>query len=165
MRQRLEALVRGNEVMTAVGTAGVLGVAMTLVPALDRVLLLVTSSALLVVVAALVIWLLRGHRELEWTTSAGAPERVRGSDRRVTSLTRTIDAAATGDESARRDLQSVVRSAAEARLARQGLPPDPTGDAARAALGAELTAYLTSTSPRAVSTAELASFITILEEH
>ncbi len=165
MRQRLLALVRGHEVLTAVGAAALLGVVVTLVPVLDRVLLLVASTALLLAVAALAIWLVRAHREVEWTTSAGSPERVRGSDRRVTSLTRTIDAAVAGDSAARADVQQLLRSAAEAQLTRRGLPADPADDAARAALGPELTAYLTSASPRPVTTGELASFITTLEEH
>jgi len=165
MKQRLAALVRGNEVATAVGVAAVLGVAVSLVPVLDRPLLLLASTGLLLVVAALVVWLLRSHREVEWTTSAGAPERVRGSDRRVTSLSRTIDAALAGDEGARADVRALVRSAAEASLTAQGLPPTPTDDATRAALGPALTAYLTSATPRPVTADELASFITTLEEH
>lgn len=165
MRQRLAALVRGNEIATAVGVAAVLGVAMSLVPALDRPLLLLASTGLLLAVAALVLWLLRSHRVVEWTTSAGTPERVRGSDRRVTSLSRTIDAALAGDEGARADVRALVRSAAEASLTAQGLAPTPTDDATRAALGPALTAYLTSATPRPVTTDELASFITTLEEH
>lgn len=165
MRQRLAVLVRGNEVATAVGVAALLGLGVTFEPALDRVLLLLVSTGLLLVLGALGIWLVRGHTEVAWTTSAGAPERVRGSDRRVTSLTRTIDAAVGGDTAARLSLQALVRSAAESRLAQLGLPPDLTGDAARAALGPELTAYLASAGPRKVSPAELASFITTLEEH
>ncbi len=82
MRQRLLTLVRGHEVATAVGAAALLGVVAILVPFLDRVLLLAASTALLLAVSAPAIWLVRAHREVEWTTSAGTPERVRGSDRR-----------------------------------------------------------------------------------
>ncbi|WP_404381760.1 hypothetical protein LL946_14305 [Knoellia locipacati] len=165
MRQRLVALVRGNEVAAAVGAAALLGVLVSLVPVLDRVLLLAASTALLLAVSALAIWLVRAHREVEWTTSAGTPERVRGSDRRVTALTRTLDAAVAGDAVARADVHRLLRSAAEAQLTRRGLPPDPADDTARAALGPELTAYVTSANPRPVTTGELASFITTLEEH
>ena len=165
MREHLTALVRGNEIATAVGAAAVLGIAVSLAPALERPLLLLASTGLLLVVAALVIWLLRSHRELEWTTSAGTPERVRGSDRRVTSLSRTIDAALAGEEGARADVRALVRSAAEASLTAQGLPATTTDDPSRAALGPALTAYLTSATPRPVTPDELASFITTLEEH
>ncbi|GAA4125494.1 hypothetical protein GCM10022415_32420 [Knoellia locipacati] len=165
MSQRLADLVRGNEIATAVAVAAVLGLAVSLVPVLERPLLLLASTGLLLVVAALAIWLLRSHREVEWTTSGGTPERVRGSDRRVTSLSRTIDAALTGDEAARADVRELVRSAAEASLTAQRLAPTPTDDATRAALGPALTAYLTSATPRPVTTDELASFITTLEEH
>ena len=165
MRQLVADVRDGNEVVAARGLAAVLGLVVSLVPVLDRVLLLVASTALLVTLAALAIWLFRTHREVEWTTSAGAPARVRGSDRRVTVLARTIDAAAAGDEAALRDLRTLVRSAAEARLSAQGLPPDPTDDATRAALGPELTASLTAPTARRVTPAELASFITTLEEN
>ena len=165
MTRRLARLVEGNEVVAAVGAAAVLGVVVTLVPALDRVLLLLVSTGLVVLVGALVVWLLRSHREVEWTTSAGTPERVRGSDRRVTVLARTIDAAVAGDEPARREVQSLVRSAAEAGLGARGLSPDLADDATRAALGPALTAYLTSATPRPVTPDELSAFITTLEEH
>ena len=165
MRQRLAGLARGHEVATAVAAAAVLGLVVTLAPAIDRVLLLVASTALLAVLSALVVWLVRAHRGVEWTTSAGTPERVRGIDRRVTALARTIDAAVAGDVSARSDLQSRVRSAAEARLGHGGPAAQPGGSGARADLGPELTAYLSSPDARAVTTDELASFITTLEEH
>lgn len=159
------ALVRGSEVTTAIGAAALLGVLVTLVPAADRALLLVASVALMLALGGLVVWLVRGHREVEWTTSAGAAERVRGSDRRVTALARSIDAALAGDETAGSEVQSAVRSVAEARLTQLGLPPTVTDDGSRAALGPELTAYLSSTSAPRVSATELASFITTLEEH
>lgn len=165
MTRRLARLVEGNEVVAAVGAAAVLGVVVAVVPALDRVLLLVASTGLVVLVGALVVWLLRSHREVEWTTSAGTPERVRGSDRRVTVLARTIDAAVAGDEPARREMRSLVRSAAEAGLGARGLSPDLTDDATRAALGPALTAYLTAPTARPVTPDELSDFITTLEEH
>lgn len=165
MRDRLVTLVRGNEVAAAVGAAALLGVLVTLVPVLDRALLLVASVALMLALGGLVVWLVRGHREIEWTTSAGATERIRGSDRRVTALARSIDAALAGDGSAGGDVQAVVRSVAHARLIQLGLPPTVTDDGSRAALGPELTAYLSSASAPQVSATELASFITTLEEH
>lgn len=165
MRQRLVDLLDGNEVVAALALAAVLGLVLTLVPVLDRVLLLVASTVLLLTLAALAVWLFRTHREVEWTTSAGRPARVRGSDRRVTVLARTIDAAVAGDEGALRDVHALVRSAAEARVSAQGLAPDPDDAATRAALGPELTAYLTSATPRRVTAAELSSFITTLEEN
>ncbi|MFW5471927.1 hypothetical protein ACOCJ5_01315 [Knoellia sp. CPCC 206450] len=165
MTGRLARLVEGNEVVAAVGAAAVLGVVVGLVPALDRMLLLLVSTGLVVLLGALLVWLLRSHREVEWTTSAGTPERVRGSDRRVTVLARTIDAAVAGDASARLEVRSLVRSAAEAGLGARGLSPDLTNDATQAALGPALTAYLTSATARPVTRDELSAFITTLEEH
>lgn len=165
MIDRLTALARGREVATAVVAAALLGALLTLVPLLDRALLLVASVALMLALGALGVWLVRAHRNLEWTTSAGAPERIRGSDRRVTALARSIDAALAGDGPACGDVQATVRSVAEARLAQLGLPTTVTGDAARAALGPELTAYLSVPGGRPVSEGELAAFITTLEEN
>lgn len=165
MRARLVELARGHEVLTAVSVAAVLGLLLMLAPALDRAALLVASAGVLVTVGALAIWLLRDHKDIEWTTSAGRVPRVRGSDRRVTALARTIDAAATGDAAARSRLQATLRSLAEARLAPAGLALDGPGSEAEVRLGRDLTAYLLSPTPRQVDTTELATFITTLEEH
>lgn len=165
MRARLLELVRQQAVLTAVGAAGLLGLLLMLAPALDRAALLVASAGVLVGVGALGIWLLRDHKDIEWTTSAGRVPRVRGSDRRVTALARSIDAAGAGDEAAARRVHATLRSLADARLAPRGLTLDGPPADAEAVLGRDLTAYLISTGQRPVSTQELASFITTLEEH
>lgn len=165
MRARVLGLLRGHEVGGAVALAAFLGLVLGFVPVLDRVFLLVASAGLLVGAGALVVWLLREHRQIEWTTSAGTTARVRGSDRRVTALARTIDASLTGDGTAALTVQSTLRSLADARLAPQGLALDGPGGEAEAALGPDFTAYLISPKPRQVNADELASFITTLEEH
>lgn len=165
MRARILEQVRHQPVLTALGISGLLGLLLMLLPALDRAVLLVASAGVLVGVGALSIWLLREHKEIEWTTSAGRVPRVRGSDRRVTALARSIDAATTGDEAAARRVHATLRSLADARLAPQGLTLDGPPADAEAVLGPDLTAYLISTGQRPVSTQELSSFITTLEEH
>lgn len=165
MKARLLEQIREHEVAATVAVAALLGLALMLAPILDRVFLLIASSGLLVGLGALGVWLLRDHRDIEWTTSAGATARVRGSDRRVMRLARSIDAALLGDDTARHSVQSVLRSLAEARLAPHGLSLDGPEAHAEAALGPDLTAYLISQNPRLVNADELASFITTLEEH
>ncbi|EAP99664.1 hypothetical protein JNB_05834 [Janibacter sp. HTCC2649] len=165
MRAKLLARLRGHEVAGAVALAAFLGLVLGVVPALDRVFLLVASAGLLVGAGALVVWLLRDHREIEWTTSSGTTTRVRGSDRRVTALARNIDASLSGDDDAARAVQATLRSLADARLSPQGLALDGPGTEAEAALGPDLTAYLSSSKPPHVNADELASFITTLEEH
>ncbi|MEO7268922.1 MAG: hypothetical protein ABIW49_06935 [Knoellia sp.] len=165
MRARLLDLLRGHEVAGAVALAAFLGLVLGVVPVLDRVFLLIASAGLLVAAGALGVWLLRDHHELEWTTSAGGTARVRGSDRRVTALARTIDASLTGNHEAALTVQATLRSVADARLAPQGLTLDGPGREAEAALGPDLTAYLSSSRPPHVNADELASFITTLEEH
>ena len=98
MRARLLEQLRGHEIAGAVALAAILGLVLGVVPALDRVFLLLASGGLLVGAGALGVWLLRDHRDIEWTTSAGTMARVRGSDRRVTALARSIDASLTGDD-------------------------------------------------------------------
>ncbi|KGN39714.1 hypothetical protein [Knoellia aerolata] len=165
MRARLRERVRGRELNAAVVVAAGLGVLLMLVPGLDQPLLLLASAGLLVVAGALATWLVGQRGTVEWTTSAGTPTRVRGSDRRVTALTRTIDRAVAGDAVAQQELHQTVHSVARARLTHLGLPADLDDDGTRAALGPDLTAYLASSPPRRVGTDELASFITTLEEH
>lgn len=165
MRARLEEQLRGRELAAAVVLAAVLGLLLTLAPALDQPLLLLASAGLLAVVGALGTWLIGERGTVEWTTSSGTPTRVRGSDRRVTALTRTIDRAVGGDAGAQHEVQQTLRSLAETRLTHLGLPPDVRDDGTRAALGPDLTAYLLSSPPRRVGADELAAFITTLEEH
>lgn len=170
MRARLAERLRGRELGAAVVAASVLGALLSVVPALDQVLLLLASAALLVVVGALGTWLLGERGRIEWTTSSGIPVRPRGSDRRVTALTRTIDRAVSGgsgdaDDVARHEVQAAVRSVAQAHLTRLGLPADLHDDGARAALGPELTAYLVSSPPIRIGAADLGTFVTTLEEH
>lgn len=165
MRARLVDQLRGRELAAAVVLASALGLLLTVVPALDQPLLLIASAGLLVAVGALGTWLVGERGTVEWTTSSGTPARVRGSDRRVTALTRTVDRAVGGDTSAQQELQQTLLSLAETRLTHLGLPPDLHDEGTRAALGPDLTAYLLSSPARRVSTAELADHIATLEEH
>jgi hypothetical protein len=165
VKARLVEQLRGRELAVAVVLAAVLGLLLTLAPALDQPLLLVASASLLVVVGALGTWLVGERGTVEWTTSSGTPTRFRGSDRRVTALTRTIDRAVGGDTAAQDEVQQTLRSLAETRLAHVGLPPDIHDAGTRTALGPELTAYLVSSPARRVGADELAAFITTLEEH
>lgn len=165
MRARLAKQLRGRELVAAVVLACVLGVLLMIVPGLDQPLLLLASAGLLVVVGALGTWLVGERATVEWTTSSGTPTRVRGSDRRVTALTRAIDRAVAGEASAQHEVQQAMRSVARARLGQLGLPPALDADGTRAALGPELTAYLVSSPPRRVGADELATFLTTLEEH
>ena len=165
MRARLTELLRGREFPAAVVVACALGLLLMVLPGLDQPLLLLASAGLLAVVGILATWLIGEHGTVEWTTSSGTPQRVRGSDRRVTALTRTIDRAVAGDASAGLDVQRTVRSVARARLTALGLPTDLHDDGTRAALGPELTAYLVSSPPRRLRADELDTFLTTLEEH
>lgn len=165
MRHRIAQLLRGREVAAAIGMAAVLGLALGPLPGLDRVLLLLASAGLLVGTGALGIWLLRDHHVIEWTTSSGTPARVRGSDRRITALARSIEASFTGASDAALTVQATLRSLAEARLAPQGLALDDPEAGAEAALGRDFAAYLRSSPPRQITADELDSFITTLEEH
>lgn len=159
------ALLPGRELPAGVVLACVLGLLLLLVPALDQPLLLLASTGLLVVVGALVIWLVGEHGRVEWTTSSGTPTRVRGSDRRVTALTRSIDRAVAGDASALEEVHRIIRSLARTRLSRLGLPADLGHDGSRAALGPQLTAYLASPAPPRVDADQLGGFLSTLEEH
>lgn len=165
MRSRLLQLTRGHEVASATVLAAILGLAIMIAPRFDRPPLLVASAGLLVGVGALAIWVIRDHHSLEWTTSSGAVPRVRGSDRRITALARSIDDSLGGDDAAAGRVRSTLRSLADAHLSPHGLSlDDPTTDV-DAVLGRDLTAYLTAPRPRHVNADELASFITTLEEN
>ncbi|WP_353953269.1 hypothetical protein V6K52_07560 [Knoellia sp. S7-12] len=158
-----------------VAAASLLGALVVVAPVLGRPSLLLASTAMLLALVAISVWLVRENAGVDWTTSAGSEVRPRGNDHRVTWIARTIDAAITGDVDAQRELRDSVLSVADAQLVRGGHAPlaDPGGvhegdtdhlEEVAAALGPDLTAYLTSPTPRPVSAAQLTSFISTLEE-
>lgn len=165
MNGRIAALVRGREVITAVGVAAVLGLALMIVPVLDRVLLLVAAACFLITAGLVGGRVLRRHPEIEWTTSAGTPARVRGSDRRITALARAVDASLNGDATASDTVRTTLRSLADARLGARGLTLDATTAEVEEVLGRDLTAYLSAVHPPKTTANELRSFIITLEEH
>lgn len=165
MRTHVLELTRGREVAATAGVGAFLGVALMFAPALERALLIVGVTGLLTGLTALVLWLLRDHRDLEWSTYGGTLERVRGSDYRITTLARSIDASLVGDKDATQTVRSVLQSLAQARLVPLGLTLDGPPAQAEAVLGRDFTAYLTSSDPQLVDARTLASFITTLEEH
>ncbi|KGN39571.1 hypothetical protein [Knoellia subterranea] len=164
MSARLLQVLRGHEILAAVGVAAALGLILMAFPVADRAMLLVGAASLLFAVLVLLTWLVRDHRAIEWTTSSGAAPRPRGQDRRITALARTIDTALTGDGQARASVRATLRSLAEASLATRGLAVDPADPDVTRVLGTELTAYLTAAQPHNPTADELTSFVTTLEE-
>ncbi|PRY56317.1 hypothetical protein BCF74_11934 [Knoellia remsis] len=149
MTQRIRAAVRGHEVVAGLLVAVALGLILLAVPRVERLVLLVGAASVLVLAVLLIERFVHGEPELTWTTSSGTPARVRGHDRRITALTRAIEASRRGDLVARATVQDTLRS-----LARD-----------RTDLGPDLTAYLNATNPPDVDAARLDAHLTELEEH
>ena len=92
-----DTLVHGPDFRLAWSSGYDLGWKAAAVNLADIAALGARPTGLLVALGALGTWLVGERGTVEWTTSSGTPARVRGSDRRVTALTRTIDRDADGD--------------------------------------------------------------------
>ncbi len=184
MRARAVELLRGRPLPTAAATAVLLGALGLIAPLLSRLSLLLAVIAMILALVAVWVWFVRDSVSVDWATVAGREARPRGHDHRVTWLARTIDGAIEGDPDAAADLRATMLSVADAHLVRRGAAsvalargeghdhqPGDHGDPGdhleevTAALGPELTAYLTSLTPQRVSAHELTSFINTLEEN
>jgi hypothetical protein len=164
---RLRALPLVGQVLVAMGAAVLVGAAGQVLPPLANLTLVVATLGLLAALAVLAQWLWQHHHATDWSTDFTSPATPRGRDPRISLLTGHVDAAVSGDAVAQSELHAVLRGLAQERLRHRrgivlGAPEDD--DAARAALGPELTAYLTTPPTTRLTAALVGSFITTLEE-
>ncbi len=165
MRRRLAALTTGQALLLALAVATGVGALAVTVPPLANVGLLLASAALVGSTAVLAQWLWQSRGSTDWSNTFEEPAAVRGADARITRLAAIVRDAAAGDPVAAASLHDTIRGLAVERLHhRRGLTLDADPEAARAALGPDLTAYLTQPRSSTLPAAQLARFITTVEE-
>ena len=168
MIARIRGMAPTSQLILALGVAVVIGAVVTLAPVTLNVATLLAFLAVLAAVAVLTQWLWQNHRGTDWSNAFTDPHPPRGTDPRVNRLAARVDAAVAGDAVAQTELHDQLRTLAEDRLrSRHGIVldggPDHT-DRAKAALGADLTAYLTNPPTTRVDHARVAVYLTTLEE-
>ena len=172
MIARLRALSLGGQLMVALVVATLIGSLVSVAPAIGNVALLLAIVSLTGAMAVLTQWAWQHQHGTDWSNSFTENARPRGSDARIHGLAQTLLAAQGGDARAQADLHGLLTTLATERLReRRGttltLSAAASGgdhDATRAALGPELTAYLTHPPTTRPSAAQVGAFITTLEE-
>jgi len=165
MIRRLAGLDAGPAVLLALAVVLVVGAVTTSVPALSSAGLILACVALVAAIAVLVQGLWQSRTQTDWSHTFTTPAQPRGVDTRLGRLAGDVRAASTGDADAGRRLHAVLSALAVDQLRlRRGLSLADDPDAARAALGPDLTAYLTQPPPSRLPGDRLEAFTTTLEE-
>ena len=165
MRQRIARLGATRQVGVALVVALVLGAVTVTSPVLNSPGLLVASAALVGVIAVVLQWLWQSRGSTDWTHTFHATATTRGADIRIARIAGDVRAAAGGDPQAGARLHATLTSLADDQLrSRRGLSLAADPEQSQAALGPELTAYLTHPPPARLSGDRLAAFTTTLEE-
>lgn len=165
MRARLSALGTNQLLVLVLVVALVVGTATVAVPVLNSAGLLLASGALVATIAVLFQWLWQSRGSTDWTHTFHSTPQTRGADIRIARIAGDIEAAAEGDARAAGRLHAALASLADDQLRlRRGLSLATDLEESHAALGPELTAYLTQPSPARLTGDRLAAFTTTLEE-
>jgi len=165
VRTRLAALDARRLLLLVVTVVLVVGAVTVTVPALSSAGLLVACVALVAAVAVLVQGLWQARGQTDWSHQFSAPAQTRGVDTRITRLAGDVRAAAAGDADAGRRLHEALSLLAVDQLRlRRGISLTDDPEAAHAALGPDLTAYLTQPAPGRLAGERLEAFTTTLEE-
>lgn len=165
MRKALTGLGAGQVLVLALVAVLLVGAVTVTVPALSSAGLIVACVALVAAFAVLAQGLWQSRGSTDWSHTFTTPARPRGVDTRITRLAGDVRAAAAGDADAGRRLHAAVTLLATDQLRlRRGVSLADDPDAAHAALGPDLTAYLTQPPPSRLAGDRLEAFTTTLEE-
>jgi hypothetical protein len=165
---RIRALAPTSQLILALAVAVLIGAVVTLVPGALNVGTLLACFAILATLAAVTQWLWQNHHGTDWANAFTDTKPARGADPRVSRLAARVDAAVAGDAVAQTELHDQLRTLAEDRLrSRHGIVLDGDADhvaQAKAALGPDLTAYLTNPPTTRLDHARVIGYLTTLEE-
>lgn len=140
----------------AVGTLAVV------VPVLGNVGMLLASAGLVAALAVLAQWLWQSRQSTDWDNTFTDTTAPRGADSRISRLTADIRDATSGNPVSSARIHATVGGLATERLRdRRGIT---TTDDTSAVLGPHLAAYLAGAPTTRITAAQLAAFITTLEE-
>lgn len=165
MIRNLADLDAGRKLVLALALVLAVGAVTVSVPVLSSAGLLLACVALVVALATLVQGLWQSRTQTDWSHTFTAPSQPRGVDTRLGRLAGDVRAASAGDADAGRRLHAALSLLAVDQLRlRRGLSLADDPDAAHAALGPDLTAYLTQPPPSRLPGDRLEAFTTTLEE-
>lgn len=165
MRRRLAALDTAQQLGLTLVVAVLVGAVTVAVPVLNSTGLLLACAGLVATIAVLGQWLLQSRGATDWTHTFHSPPRPRGADIRLARIADDIRSASGGDATAAGRLHETLTSLAADQLRlRRGISLTQDPDRAHAALGPDLTSYLTQPPPGRLSGGRLETFTTTLEE-
>lgn len=172
MIRRLANLAPARLILVLLAVCVAVGALAVSVPALGNAGMLLAALGLLAALAVLAQWLWQSRQSTDWDNSFTESAPPRGADSRISRLAVDIRDAGSGDSASATRLHTALNALAVERLRdRRGLTladgrtaEHATGDDATTALGPQLAAYLAGSPTTRVTAAQLAAFITTLEE-
>jgi hypothetical protein len=160
--RRLAGLPPAQLLLVVLAICVAVGALAVSVPVLGNAGMLLASAGLFAALAVLAQWLWQSRQSTDWDNSFTESAPPRGADSRISRLAVDVREAATGDPAAANRIHVAVSGLAVERLRdRRGVTAT---DESRAALGADLAAYLAGPPTTRITAAQLAAFITTLEE-
>ena len=162
MIRRIAGLAPAQQLLVVLGVGVAVGALAVSVPVLGNPAMLLASAGLLAALAVLAQWLWQARQPTDWDNTFTGSAPPRGADSRISRLAGDVRDAVSGDPVPAARVHAALSGLAVERLRdRRGLT---AGDESRAELGPDLTAYLAGPPTTRVTAAQLAAFITTLEE-
>ena len=161
MIRRLSSLAPAQLFLVVLAVCVAVGALAVSVPVLGNAGMLLAALGLFAALAVLAQWLWQSRQSTDWDntfTEAAAP---RGVDSRISRLAGDVREAGTGAPAPSARLHATLSSLATERLRSRG---DGTLTDGAAVLGPDLAAYLAAPPTTRLTAAQLAAFITTLEE-
>ena len=162
MIRRLAGLAPAQLLLVVLAVCVAVGALAVSVPALGNAGMLLASAGLVAALGVLAQWLWQSRQSTDWDNSFTESSPPRGADSRISRLAVDVREAASGSAVSATRIHAAVGGLAVERLRdRRGVT---AADESLAALGPGLAAYLAGSPTTRVSAAQLAAFITTLEE-
>ena len=162
MIRRLARLAPAQLLLVLLTVSVAVGALAVSVPVLGNAGMLLASASLFAALGVLAQWLWQSRQSTDWDNTFTESAPPRGADSRISRLALDVRDAASGDPVSASRLHAALSGLAVERLRdRRGVTAT---DESQVALGPDLTAYLAGPPATRVTAAQLAAFITTLEE-
>jgi hypothetical protein len=160
--RRLARLAPAQLLLVLLAVSVAVGALAVSVPVLGNAGMLLASASLFAALGVLAQWLWQSRQSTDWDNTFTESAPPRGADSRISLLAVDLRDAASGNPVSASRLHAALSGLAVERLRdRRGVTAT---DESQAALGPDLTAYLAGPPTTRVTAAQLAAFITTLEE-
>jgi hypothetical protein len=160
--RRLAGLPPAQLLLVVLAICVAVGALAASVPVLGNPAMLLASASLFAALGVLAQWLWQSRQSTDWDNTFTESAPPRGADSRISRLAVDVHDATSGNPVSATRVHATLSGLAVERLRdRHGVTAT---DESQAALGPELTAYLAGPPTTRVTAAQLAAFITTLEE-